>query len=137
MSGITDLDRLLAEMRPELRGGTFVYSTVPHAEAEQYHHLRPLGTFAEAEGLTLILPEATAAAHGLAASAPLRMITLTVHSSLAAVGLTAAVATALTREGISANVVAAFHHDHVFVPADAADRALAALLALSTQRTPR
>jgi hypothetical protein len=50
-----------------------------------------------------------------------------VHSSLEAVGLTAAVAGALTAAGISANVVAAFHHDHVFVPADRAEAAMAQL----------
>jgi hypothetical protein len=60
----------------------------------------------------------------------MRMITLTVHSSLAAVGLTAAFSARLAREGIGANVVAAFHHDHIFVPAADAERALAALKAL-------
>jgi len=56
-----------------------------------------------------------------------RRITLTVHSSLEAVGLTAAVAGALARQGISANVVAAFYHDHIFVPRDQAERAVAVL----------
>ncbi len=81
--------------------------------------------------MTLILPAEVAAAHDLAASAPLRMITLSVHSSLEAVGLTAAVAAVLTEAGISANVVAAFHHDHVFVPAERAQDALSALQGLS------
>jgi hypothetical protein len=58
------------------------------------------------------------------------MITLRVHSSLAAVGLTAAVAAALSDHGISANVVAAYCHDHIFVPADRAEEALAALRSL-------
>ncbi|MBD9372989.1 ACT domain-containing protein [Rhizobium sp. ARZ01] len=137
MSGITEIDRLLAEMQPELREGTFVYCVVPFAEAERCYCLQPLATFREEEGLSLILPQSVADATGLAASAPMRMITLTVHSSLEAVGLTAAIATALTREGISANVVAAFHHDHVFIPADDAERALAALKALSRNRPQR
>jgi len=59
------------------------------------------------------------------------MITLDIHSSLEAVGLTAAFATALGNEGISANVVAAYYHDHIFVPAVDAGRAVAALQALS------
>lgn len=134
MSGITEIDRLLAEMQPELREGAFVYCVVPFAEAERCCRLQPLATFREEEGLSLILPRGTAAESGLAASAPMRMITLTVHSSLEAVGLTAAVASALAREGISANVVAAFHHDHVFVPADDAERALETLKALSQSR---
>ena len=58
-------------------------------------------------------------------------ITLGVHSSLAAIGLTARVAAALAGHGISANMVAAFHHDHVFVPWDRRAEALAILQALS------
>jgi len=131
MSGITDLDRLLAEMEPQLREGTFVFCTVPPDQAGPLLHLKPVGTFLEAEGLTLILPEEAAAENGVERSAPMRMITLAVHSSLEAVGLTAAVAGALTRAGISANVVAAYHHDHIFVPAADADRALQTLKAVS------
>lgn len=85
----------------------------------------------EDEGLSLVVPREAAEASGLEASAPLRCITLRVHSSLAAVGLTAAVAQALADEGISANVIAGAHHDHVFVPAADAARALGALAALS------
>jgi hypothetical protein len=58
-------------------------------------------------------------------------ITLAVHSGLAAIGLTARVATALAARGISANMIAAFHHDHVFVPWDRRDEAMAALRELS------
>ena len=58
-------------------------------------------------------------------------ITLAVHSSLDAVGLTAAVAGVLAERGISANMVAAFHHDHLFVPWSRRAEALAALQALS------
>lgn len=131
MSGITDLDQLVAEMRPALKDGLFVFCSLPFAEAERLRHLDALGTFREEEGMTLILPAAVAAAEGIACSAPMRLITLSVHSSLEAVGLTAAIATALSREGISANIVAAFHHDHVFVPAADGERALKVLSALS------
>jgi hypothetical protein len=71
--------------------------------------------------------------HGLAHELPSRRIELRVHSDLAAVGLTAAVAGALAADGISANVVAAFHHDHVLVPAPDATRALQILRALGDQ----
>ena len=131
MDGITDLVQLLREMKPALADGDYVYCTVPDIDLRPWLDLDPIGTFREEEGLTLILPASVAAANALDASAPLAMITLTVHSSLAAVGLTAAVATALAREGISANVVAAFYHDHVFIPAEDADRALTVLEALS------
>lgn len=127
MTGITDLAVLLRDMQPALRGGEYVYCTLPRDDARDLAGLHPLGTFLEDEGLTLILDRATADREGLSCSAPMRCITLTVHSALEAVGLTAAVSAALTRHGISANVVAAFYHDHIFVPAADADRAMVAL----------
>ncbi|AYD03048.1 ACT domain-containing protein [Neorhizobium sp. NCHU2750] len=131
MSGVLDLATLLATLDPVLIEGEFVYASVPPGRPEDYLHLKPLGLFFEAEGLTLILPVETAAASDLATSAPLRCITMNVHSSLEAVGLTAAIATALTKEGISANVVAAYYHDHVLVPAGDATRAVEVLTSLS------
>lgn len=80
--------------------------------------------FREAEGVSVILPIAVARASGWVVSLELAWITLAVHSDLAAVGLTATVATTLAAQGISCNMVAAFHHDHLFVPADRADEAL-------------
>lgn len=129
MSGIADLDALLATMEPALADGVFVYACVPAGDLEGHLSRGPVGLFREAEGVTLILP--AEAAEGLAASPPMRMITLTVHSSLEAVGLTAAFATALTGQGISANVVAGYHHDHIFVSERDGERALETLRALS------
>lgn len=129
MSGVSDLAVLIETMEPVLVEGRFVYASVPAGELADYLGRAPLGMFREQEGVTLILPAEAAA--DLAVSPPMRMITLTVHSSLAAVGLTAAFATALTAEGISANVVAGYHHDHIFVPERQAEQALAALRALS------
>jgi len=77
--------------------------------------------------LTLILPVEVAQQARLQFESRFRQITLTVHSSLAAVGLTAAVATKLASHDISANVVAAYYHDHIFVPAEKAESALLAL----------
>ena len=133
MSGVTDLAELLETMEPVLAEGRFVYACVPEDALTAARLAAAVGLFRETEGVTLILPVSAAA--GLSASPPMRMITLTVHSSLEAVGLTAAFAAALTREGISANVVAAFHHDHIFVPECDAGRAMEALRALS--RTAR
>jgi hypothetical protein len=82
--------------------------------------IRSLRTSSRSEAARLGLPPAPV----------FRRIALGVQSSLEAVGLTAAVAGALARQGISANMVAAFHHDHVFVPADRAEEALACLLDL-------
>ena len=90
-----------------------------------------LASFAEDEGLSVILTDQVARDAGLASDLPMRRITLTVHSALDGVGLTAAVASALANAGIACNMVAAYHHDHAFVPEDDADRALAILQALA------
>ena len=139
MTGVEDLQQLLAGMEPELHDGEFVFCTVASGNIADLARLDPLGMFREAEGLTLILRREAAEQEGLAGAAPMRMITLTVHSSLEAVGLTAAFSARLAREGIGANVVAAFHHDHIFVPAADADKALAALKDLQREsaETPR
>ena len=89
--------------------------------------LSPLATFNEAEGLTLVLQKETAVANNLTFESVFKGITLTVHSSLDAVGLTAAVATKLASKGISANVIAAYYHDHIFVQKEKAVLALEAL----------
>lgn len=132
-----DLNRLLAEMTPVLDPKTYVFVTMPNGATAPA--ATPLMTFKEDEGLTLILREADAA--GLHSDFACRRITLTVHSALDAVGFLAAVTACLTSAGISTNAVAAFHHDHLFVPAARANDALAALNKLSASaaaigRTP-
>ncbi len=131
MSGETDLTLLLKNMKPALQPQTYVFATIPEPASLDLAALQPLATFRESEGLTLIVEEERAIAAGLIRSGAMRQITLTVHSSLEAVGLTAAISAALTASGISANVVAAFHHDHVFVGAGDAERALRVLEALT------
>ena len=84
-----------------------------------------------AEGVTLVLEEAEAQRHGLAYDDVAAMVTLRVHSSLAAVGLTAAVATVLAGLGISCNVVAGYLHDHLFVPVDRGQEAVEVLSGLA------
>ena len=119
MSGETDLERLLAGLSPILDPVEHSFETIAEAP--------PLGdVFAlirEAEGVTVIRT-----GKGWA------RITLGVHSSLAAIGLTARVAEALAGQGIGANMIAAFHHDHVFVPWAQRNEALAILQRLSDGR---
>ncbi|SNR70912.1 ACT domain-containing protein [Hymenobacter mucosus] len=122
MPGETDLAHLLRTMKPERQAGTYVFCTV--ASLEGLALTDCLGTFREREGFTLILPQPTADRLHLPYSYVAAWITLTVHSALEAVGLTAAVAQGLARGGVSCNVVAAYYHDHLFVPAHAADTAL-------------
>ena len=130
MSGITNINELLGSMQPALIDELFVFCTVKGQLAE-YLNLAPIATFVETEGLTLVLTKDTADKAGLQYEGVFRQITLTVHSSLEAVGLTAAVSTKLTSKGISANVIAAYYHDHIFVSADKAEQALSTLNELS------
>jgi len=81
--------------------------------------------------MTLIVEKASAKGAGLHFDEVFNKITLQVHSSLEAVGLTAAVSTALANENISANVIAAYYHDHIFVPKKDSTEALRALLLLT------
>lgn len=128
MSGITDLSELLKNMTPQLQEGEYVFCTVPDNQAIDIKDI--LGSFREEEGVTLILSRKTADRLQLAYTYIAAWITLKVHSSLSAVGLTAAFSTALGREGISCNVVAAYYHDHIFVAKADAERAMEALAAL-------
>ncbi|QDP00940.1 ACT domain-containing protein [Thalassotalea sp. PS06] len=136
MSAITDLNQLIASMKPELSGREFVFVTLA-GDVGDYLELNPLASFVESEGLTLILDKHQADSASIDYQGVFKQITLTVHSSLEAVGLTAAISTALAKEGISANVVAAYFHDHIFVPKDKAQLALQSLIALSNLPSPK
>lgn len=118
---------MVAGMTPDLKPVTYVFCA---AGDRDWAALAPLAMFREAEGVSLILERDAARAAGFPVGAPMALITLNVYSALDGVGLTAAVATALAEAGIACNMVAAFNHDHVFVPAERAQEALAALLAL-------
>ena len=130
MPGETDLATLLASLDPVLDAREFGYATVPLGTLLP-EGFQPWGLFHEDEGLTLIAPASELAAAGIEALAGLARLTMKVQSSLEAVGMTAAMATALTRAGISANVVAAYHHDHIFVPWNRREEVVALLAALA------
>ncbi len=131
---VSNLTTLLRSMEPQLHTGVYAYCVAPFGA--DLSALSPVATVAEAEGLTLILPEAQAVQAGFTVLFRAAWITLTVHSDLQAVGLTAAFATALGQAGISCNVVAGAYHDHIFVPVEQAQPALAALKALQQASAP-
>jgi len=85
--------------------------------------LLPLATFAEDEGLTLVATVAAFDAAGVECQRGFARISLGLFSALQGVGLTAAVSAALADAGISCNMIAAYHHDHLFVPWDRRDEA--------------
>jgi len=135
MDSTANLDRLLRTLNPQRQPGVYVFVVAP--QGCDLAALQPIAAFREPEGTTLIVEEARARAAGLSERYRAAWLTLTVQSDLQDVGLTAAVATTLAQAGIACNVVAAVHHDHLFVPADAADAALAALAALQRAAAAR
>ncbi|MFE7131236.1 ACT domain-containing protein [Streptomyces sp. NPDC057638] len=128
MTGESDLRKLLSGMRPERNPGRYVFTTTRGGVPSG---VSPVVTVAESEGLTLVLRQEEAEAAGLEFDYVAGWITLRVHSALAAVGLTAAVSRVLAESGLSCNVVAGFHHDHLFVPYADTDRAVSLLERLS------
>jgi hypothetical protein len=124
--GETNLAVLLKSMQPVLRDGEYVFCTI-NQKLEDLIQLDPVGFFQEEEGITLILLRTSADKAALSYNSSFRMITLSVHSSLEAVGFMAAIATKLAEHNISVNPISAYYHDHLFVPVDRANRAMALL----------
>ena len=130
---VSDLDTLLSQMRPELHSGRYAFVTLtPGYSLDQS---RIVASIREPEGLSVIVAEVDALAMQLPISFIAAWITLAVHSDLAAVGLTAAFSTALAQAGISCNVVAGVHHDHLFVPVGQTQQAMEVLNALQQAAT--
>ncbi len=116
------LRALVCALEPVLEPGPFAFVSVPFTI--DLRGLDIVASVREAEGLSLVLPEAQAIARDHRVLFRAARVTLTVASDLDAVGLTAVVAMALARAGLPCNVVAGAVHDHLFVPVDAADRAM-------------
>jgi hypothetical protein len=127
VSGTHDM---ISGMSPTLLDGAFVFASTRDTQLIARCRSRAIGMLTEAEGESFILKAEDAAALGFDCSQRMRQITLRVHSSLVGVGLTAAVSSALARSQIPCNVVAAFHHDHLFVPEALAEQALQVLVQL-------
>lgn len=129
MAGETDLIRLIAEMHPALNESPYVFCTMdPEAASNQI--INPLGTFREAEGITVIVTQQQAMAADLPFDSTWACITLEVHSSLNAVGFLATVLGRLAQAGISVNAVSAYYHDHLFVPWESRRKAMDVLAAM-------
>lgn len=129
MSGERDLETLRREMAPRLRPETFVYCSFPDFRIPA--GLEPICTFREAEGVTAIVEKAQAEGSAVPYVFESHLITLTVHSSLEAVGFLATLAGRLADADIPCNVVAGYHHDHLFVPTHRSQQALRVLTSMS------
>jgi hypothetical protein len=125
MPGQTDLQTVLDSMQIALDEVAYGFAMV--AEDASPASKGILATFREDEGLTIIAPVAYLEKHRIKHEGPFAKLTVEVHTSLELVGLTAALTTKLTKHGISANVVAAYYHDHIFVPYNMRAQAVHAL----------
>lgn len=133
MDPVRDRDAMIKGLTPVLVPGEVVFVTLAEASKALDLLADALAIFLEDEGVSMILSCAVAARHGFDVAQPMRRIVLNVYSALDGVGLTAAVSHVLAQAGIACNMVAAFHHDHVFVPTLRADEALALLAALQAK----
>lgn len=123
---------LLAQLSVSKRPGTWcIVSGVDVSDDVIIH-----ASIVEAEGTTTVLATSDAQRLGVHPEFVAAWLTVEVHSALDAVGLTAAVASALAAEGIPCNVLAGYHHDHLLVPAEQSDKAIAVLAALGKTAPP-
>lgn len=125
LTGVTNLQQLIANMEPVLNEGEYVFAIVTSLEGIPRNS--PICEIQEKEGTTLILSKVNAEKLGLSFEYIAAWITLNIHSSLEAVGLTAAFATELGNHNISCNVVAGYYHDHIFVDIKNAQKAMEVL----------
>jgi len=125
---VSDLAGMLAGMAPVLDAQSYRFVVPGPPQEFAALHERVFALVYEDEGLTCIVRAAPKDE-----GRPFARITLMVHSALDGVGLTATVATALAEAGIACNVVAGFHHDHLFVPWERREDALAILSDLSAR----
>lgn len=129
---MVEIKALLKNMKPVLDNTDYVFLTnASHSVTREIIALNPIATFLESEGITLVITKDNAEKNNLPFDVVFQKITLEVHSSLEAVGLTAAISTALAARNISANVIAGFYHDHIFVQRSNAALALATLKELT------
>lgn len=125
MDGEKNLAILLKSMKPKLNLGEFVFCTVKNLDEININEVEM--TFREEESITIIIKKKSADKLHLKYTFVATWITLTVHSALDAVGLTAAFSKALTEQNISCNVVAGYFHDHIFIDKKDTEKAMETL----------
>ncbi|WEK46005.1 MAG: ACT domain-containing protein [Candidatus Andeanibacterium colombiense] len=133
MEQVRSTQAMIAGMDPVLDEAEYCFVTVPEGYRSRRIAEVARAVFVEDEGWSFVVTPTVARGFDLAVGGLYRRIVLTVNSALDGVGLTAAVSQKLAATGIACNMIAAFHHDHVFVPADDAEEALRLLLELQRE----
>ena len=129
MSGETNLSKLIKNLKPQLHKGAYVFTTVKNID--QIKGADTICQFRESEGVSIVIEKQKADQLNLSYDYIASWITLQIHSSLDAVGLTALFSTELAKHNISCNVIAAYYHDHIFVDQKDANKAMRVLRDLS------
>lgn len=129
MAGERNLLLILKNLKPVLNPEVVVFTSMPEADIPE--NVNYISRFHEKEGVTMILTKENAVRHKFKFDGEFAWITISIHTSLQAVGLTAAISGALADQSISCNVVSAYYHDHVFVDYHKKDLAIDCLRNLS------
>ncbi|WP_159023742.1 ACT domain-containing protein [Formosa sp. L2A11] len=132
MAGETNLSELLKGMMPKLNTGDYVFSSIQDLSLIDRNDT--ICEFKEQEGTTIVIRKEKADQLNLNYDYIASWITLMIHSSLDAVGLTAVFSTTLAKHGVSCNVISGYYHDHIFVDKKDSEKAIQVLLELSEKQ---